>query len=138
MSEGKLQRSAVKIQVRRESLGKRLWRDLYRNRWIYLIALVCLSWYFIFCYAPMGGIVVAFKDYRPARGLCRKAKTMGFLMRCALSSFSFLCTEEIFSISSNLIIQLFFLPSAVKVAFTSAVPFRLTYQSKVVSEVGVL
>ena len=70
-------------------------------------------------------------------GLCRKAKTMGFLMRCALSSFSFLCTEEIFSISSNLIIQLFFLPSAVKVAFTSAVPFRLTYQSKVVSEVGV-
>lgn len=72
-----------------------------------------------------------------SRQLCRKAKTMGFLMRCALSSFSFLCTEEIFSISSNLIIQLFFLPSAVKVAFTSAVPFRLTYQSKVVSEVGV-
>ena len=71
------------------------------------------------------------------RGLCRKAKTMGFLMRCALSSFSFLCSEEIFSISSNLIIQLFFLPSAVKVAFTSAVPFKLTYQSKVVSEVGV-
>lgn len=69
--------------------------------------------------------------------LCRKVKTMGFLMRCALSSFSFLCNEEIFSISSNLIIQLFFLPSAVKVAFTSAVPFKLTYQSKVVSEVGV-
>lgn len=70
-------------------------------------------------------------------GMCRKVKTMGFLMRCALSSFSFLCNEEIFSISSNLIIQLFFLPSAVKVAFTSAVPFKLTYQSKVVSEVGV-
>ena len=71
MTEGKLQRSAVRIQVRRESFGKRLWRDLYRNRWVYLIALVCLSWYFIFCYAPMGGIVVAFKDYRPARGLWR-------------------------------------------------------------------
>ena len=32
----------------------------------------------------------------------------------------------------------FFLPSAVKVAFTSAVPFRLTYQSNVVSDVGVI
>ena len=62
--------------------------------------------------------------------LCRKAKTMGFLMRCALSSFSFLCTEEIFSISSNLIIQLFFLPSAVKVAFTSAVPFKINIPIK--------
>ena len=59
-------------------------------------------------------------------------------MKWALSSFFSLCTEEIFSISSNLIMQFFFLPSAVKVAFTSAVPFRLTYQSNVVSDVGVI
>lgn len=38
----------------------------------------------------------------------------------------------------QLIMQFFFLPSAVKVAFTSAVPFRLTYQSNVVSDVGVI
>lgn len=89
---------------------------------------------------PLGSFRTSGKRQSPLTldsGLCRKVKTMGFLMRCALSSFSFLCNEEIFSISSNLIIQLFFLPSAVKVAFTSAVPFRLTYQSKVVSEVGV-
>lgn len=36
-------------------------------------------------------------------------------MKLALSSFFSLCTEEIFSISSNLIMQFFFLPSAVKV-----------------------
>ena len=59
-------------------------------------------------------------------------------MKWALSSFFSLCIEEIFSISSNLIMQFFFLPSAVKVAFTSAVPFRLTYQSNVVSDVGVI
>lgn len=57
------------VMPRQDGFWRRLRRDLYRNRWIYLIGLVCLSWYFVFCYAPMGGIVVAFKDYRPARGL---------------------------------------------------------------------
>lgn len=69
MTEGKPQKGLVGAYLQQESFGRRLWRDLYRNRWVYLIALVCLSWYFIFCYAPMGGIVMAFKDYRPARGL---------------------------------------------------------------------
>ena len=63
--------AAAPLPIRQESFGRRLCRDLYRNRWIYVIALVCLTWYFIFCYAPMGGIVIAFKDYRPARGLWR-------------------------------------------------------------------
>ena len=70
-------------------------------------------------------------------GLGRKVKTRGFLRNIPLSSFSFLCNEEICSISSNLTTALFFRPSAVKVALTSAVPFRFTYQSKVVSDVGV-
>ena len=52
-------------------------------------------------------------------------------MKWALSSSSFLCNEEIISISSNLITQFFFLPSAVKVARTSPVPFKLIYQLKV-------
>ena len=69
--------------------------------------------------------------------LCRKVKTRGFLRNIPLSSFSFLCNEEICSISSNLTTALFFRPSAVKVALTSAVPVKLTYQSKVVSDVGV-
>ena len=51
------------------SWPQRIRRDFHRNKWVYLIALVCLSWYFIFCYAPMGGIVIAFKEYRPARGI---------------------------------------------------------------------
>ena len=40
------------------SWPQRIRRDFHRNKWVYLIALVCLSWYFIFCYAPMGGIVI--------------------------------------------------------------------------------
>ena len=31
--------------------------------------LACLAYYIIFYYLPMGGIVIAFKDFRPARGI---------------------------------------------------------------------
>jgi putative aldouronate transport system permease protein len=47
----------------------RLTRDLKVNRSVYVIALFCLSWYFIFCYLPIGGILVAFKNYRPFVGI---------------------------------------------------------------------
>jgi putative aldouronate transport system permease protein len=47
----------------------RLKRDLKVNRSVYAIAFFCLSWYFIFCYLPIGGVLVAFKNYRPFVGI---------------------------------------------------------------------
>jgi len=41
-----------------------------RNHWeIYLMFLPVLAWYLIFCYAPMGGVVIAFKDYKILKGI---------------------------------------------------------------------
>lgn len=51
------------------SFRKRLLRDIKKYKVIYLLALACLSYYIIFCYLPIGGIVIAFKDFRPARGI---------------------------------------------------------------------
>lgn len=35
-----------------------------KNDWLlYLLLVPVLAWYLIFCYAPMGGLVLAFKDY---------------------------------------------------------------------------
>lgn len=53
----------------RKSFRHRAAADFRKNWVIYLIALLCLSYYFIFRYAPMGGLAIAFKNYRPARGL---------------------------------------------------------------------
>ena len=53
----------------RKSFRQRAATDFRKNWVIYLIALLCLSYYFIFRYAPMGGLAIAFKNYRPARGL---------------------------------------------------------------------
>lgn len=44
-------------------------KDFKANKSVYFLALLCLSWYFIFCYAPMGGILVAFKNYKPIVGI---------------------------------------------------------------------
>lgn len=59
----------VLVQPDKLSFKYRIKRDFKINWFVYLIALICLSYYFIFCYAPMGGVLIAFKDYKPTRGI---------------------------------------------------------------------
>jgi len=46
-----------------------LFRDLRRNRALYLLAVPGIIWFLIFCYAPMAGLVIAFKNYNPIDGI---------------------------------------------------------------------
>ena len=48
--------------------GIRLRRDIVRNKYIYLMILPVFAWYVIFHYIPMLGSVIAFQDYKPAKG----------------------------------------------------------------------
>lgn len=50
---------------RLQGIGKYLWRHKY----LYLLLLPCLAYYFIFCYAPMYGAVIAFKDFSYRKGI---------------------------------------------------------------------
>ena len=43
--------------------------DLIRNRALYLLALPAIAWFIIFHYIPMGGIIIAFKDYNVIDGI---------------------------------------------------------------------
>lgn len=43
---------------------KALWTQIKRHRVLYLFILPCVVWLVLFCYAPMAGIVLAFKNYR--------------------------------------------------------------------------
>ena len=48
------------------------WQKRLRNDWIlYAMLLPILLWYLIFCYLPMGGITLAFRNYRYDMGLWR-------------------------------------------------------------------
>ena len=57
------------LQVRKNSFGARAIRDFKKNYEIYLILLPVVAFYLIFSYAPMGGIAIAFQDWRPGRAM---------------------------------------------------------------------
>jgi putative aldouronate transport system permease protein len=43
---------------------------VFRRDWrLYCLLLPMLVWYILFVYKPMGGLLVAFKDYKPERGI---------------------------------------------------------------------
>lgn len=46
-----------------------LWGDLKRHKYIYLMILPVVAWYFFFCYLPMYGLVIAFQDFNISKGV---------------------------------------------------------------------
>ncbi len=49
--------------------GTRFVRALKRDRWLYLIMALPLAYYLLFCYYPMYGVTLAFKQYKPKLGI---------------------------------------------------------------------
>lgn len=58
-----------KLSAPRRSLARRLGDELYRHRYLYLMALPVILYYLIFCYGPMFGLVIAFKNYQISKGI---------------------------------------------------------------------
>lgn len=63
--------------VERQVLGKkkeanwfvRLGRDISKHKGVYIIAVPVMIYYILFCYKPMFGLIIAFKDYSAANGI---------------------------------------------------------------------
>lgn len=53
---------------KRGALGTFLF-ELVKNKFLYLLALPGMIWFFIFAYLPMGGIVIAFQDFKAMKGI---------------------------------------------------------------------
>lgn len=49
--------------------GKQRIRKIKQNKYLYLLIIVPLIYYAIFCYGPMYGVLIAFKDYNMAKGV---------------------------------------------------------------------
>ncbi len=57
-------------KVMKSACVKRTWRqEFYKNRYLYLLAVPVVAYYVIFCYLPMFGIVIAFKNYEMGKGI---------------------------------------------------------------------
>jgi putative aldouronate transport system permease protein len=48
---------------------KKAWGRIIRYKWLYLLFLPVAAWYILFCYVPMYGIVIAFKNYNVFTGI---------------------------------------------------------------------
>ena len=59
-------------------LKKRLMDDFGKHKYKYLLILPIIIYLLLFCYKPMYGLVIAFKNYRPTRGIMG-SKWVGFM-----------------------------------------------------------
>ena len=73
MEVGKVARknAADTVHEKRFSLGKTIARDFSHNKYKYLMILPVLVYLALFCYKPMYGIQIAFKNFRITRGIAR-------------------------------------------------------------------
>lgn len=55
--------------MKKEGIWKRVGKDFKKYYGAYLIVLPALIYYLVFCYKPMYGIIIAFKDFRPGLGI---------------------------------------------------------------------
>lgn len=44
-------------------------KDLRKNKWKYIMILPVIIYIAVFCYKPMYGVIIAFKNFRPAVGI---------------------------------------------------------------------
>ena len=61
--------SSYRKNQKTEKRGIDIRRDFHKNWQIYLMILPIIVYFFVFSYLPMGGVVIAFKNYSPAKGI---------------------------------------------------------------------
>lgn len=67
---GKMTEAVIKPAKNKSS--SRTWKNIVKYKYIYLFFLLpAVVWFFIFCYVPMYGILMAFKDYNFGLGVMR-------------------------------------------------------------------
>ena len=52
----------------KNGFGRQLKRDMKTNWTLYLLILPVVAFYILFCYKPMYGALIAFQNYKPAKG----------------------------------------------------------------------
>ncbi len=54
--------------MKKESYTARLWQNIKKHKSLYLMIIPIVLYYLIFCYYPMYGAQIAFRDYSPKKG----------------------------------------------------------------------
>lgn len=61
--EKKVAENAPKLEWDNQNFWVKVAKNIKKDYWLYIFVIPAMIWYAVFCYAPMGGIVTAFKKY---------------------------------------------------------------------------
>lgn len=61
--------SAPAVKIDKKALRARTWKQIKKNKMVYLMILPVIIYYLLFHYKPMYGIIIAFQDYSPRKGV---------------------------------------------------------------------
>jgi putative aldouronate transport system permease protein len=57
------------LQKTQTGFRSKMWKDLLRNKYLYIMILPVVIYYVAFHFAPMYGAIIAFKNYSPMKGI---------------------------------------------------------------------
>lgn len=125
-----LSTSKSKPAVKRKKRGTT--GSSFDNLEIFLLHLPTTIWYLIFCYAPMFGVIIAFKNYKPRPGksflwaLFNNSKWVG------LDNFKFLVNSSYFPtmLKTTVLYNIVFIILGILIPVTLAILFNEIYSKK--------
>lgn len=62
-------KSTITGSISRHERARIVWRQIMKHKMLYLFILPCVVWLLVFCYYPMYGALLAFKDYNYNLGI---------------------------------------------------------------------
>ena len=119
--------TAVKSKKKTGSNG-----SSFDNLEIFLLHLPTTIWYLIFCYAPMFGVVIAFKNYRVKPGKSFLYSLFVNSKWCGFDNFQFLFKSSYFSdmLRNTLVYNFIFIVLGVVIPVTLAILINNMYSQK--------
>ena len=64
-----MEQNSISIQPNTKKKKKSIWGRIWRHKWLYLFLIPAFIWFIIFCYYPMSGLILIFKDYSFSQGI---------------------------------------------------------------------
>ena len=61
--------SAPAVAIDKKAFRARAWKQVKKNKMVYLMVLPVIIYYLLFHYKPMYGIIIAFQNYSPRAGV---------------------------------------------------------------------
>ena len=69
MARGRDSHSSLRLQADKHRYLPRLWLDMRRDKYLFMLALPGVVYFILFKYVPMWGILMAFQNYSPYTGI---------------------------------------------------------------------